>query len=332
MLYSVKRLSSVVLLLLSSLLVTGCQPSSSKPVTQWRHATEGARAAIISDDAKYSVVSTIHHGISVWDLDKNALLYTWSQKQDNADNLVLAVAMSNDNSHVLTASRENFALWDLQTGDSVGYWQVRDSNIRDIAVANEGRFVLIGKANNVVVHVNMENGRRLEFLGHQEKINSVDMHPNGRVAISGGNDFVAYVWDTQTGQVIHQFNHPSRVTKVAIDPKGRYAFTADSQKEAIIWDLKSGEKIANLHYTNRQEVFSSVRFSDDGQYLVTGAPTRKVSLWQLLTGKRLQSWRVSPREDIHPAGAVVYSVAFSDNNTILTESSSGLAEQWQITK
>lgn len=312
------------------LLISACNPVGKAPIQQWRHAAEGAYAANISNDGKISVVSSIHHGISVWDLEKNALMYTWSQQQDSADNLVLAADIADNNSHVAVASRENFSIWNIETGESEGYWKVRESNIRDITIANNGSAVLIGKGNGVVVHVNPYTGRRLEFLGHQEKINSVDMMPNGRVAISGSNDFVAYVWDTQSGQVIYRFNHPSRVTKVALDPKGRYAFTADSKKSANIWDLKTGKKVSQLQYTNRQEVFSSVQFAPSGGKLVTGAPSRKVSIWDIGTGKRMTSWRVTPREDIRPAGAVVYSAVFRDNNHIITESSSGFAEIWQI--
>lgn len=333
-----------------SLLNSGCQPAHDVPMAKWQHAVEGAYAANISNDAKYSVVSSIHHGVSLWDIDENALLYNWSQQQDNVDNLVLAVDISDNNSHVLTANRTNFSLWNMTTGESEGYWQVRDSNIRDIALSNNGRYILIGKSNGTVVHVNMANGRRIEFLGHRKKIfnetrvsneepefildtktiNSVDMLPNGRVAISGGNDFVAYVWDTASGQVIYKFNHPSRVTKVALDPKGRFAFTADSKKAAHIWDLKTGKLLGSLKYTNRQEVFSSISFSPDGTKILTGAPSRRVSLWEINSGERLMSWHVTPREDIRPAGAVVYSVAFRDNSQILTESSSGYAELWQM--
>jgi len=314
------------------LLTAACTPTNDTPLLRWQHAIEGAYAGAISEDAKISIVSSVHHGISVWDLDNNALKFQWSQSQNSADNLVLAIDIANNNSHVLTANRDRFSLWNLKTGESEGYWKVRESNIRDIAIANNGNYLLIGKSNGTVVHVTMANGRRLEFLGHQEKINSIDMLPNGRVAISGSNDFVAYVWDTQTGQVIYRFNHPSRVTKVALDPQGRYAFTADSKKSAHIWDLKTGKLISSLQYTNRQEVFSSVRFSPDGKSLLTGAPSRKVSLWDIASGNRTTSWRVTPKENIHPAGAVVYSAAFRDNDQIITESSSGYAELWQAKK
>ena len=323
-------LKSATLILLSVTFLQACTPSAGKPLERYQHSIEGSYAGDISNDGKWSVISSIHHGISVWDLEKNALVYQWSQQQNSSDNLVLAIDISNTNSHALTASRENFALWNMKTGKSEGYWKVRESNIRDIAISNNGDYLLIGKGNGTVVHVAVDTGRRLEFLGHKEKINTVDMMPNGRVAMSGGNDFIAYVWDTVTGQVVYQFNHTSRVSKVALDPQGRFAFSANSMKSAHIWDLKTGKLIATLQGTKRHEVFSSVSFSPDGKTLVTGAASSKVSVWDIATGKRIASWHVTPKEANRPTGAVVYSVAFSDNNTLLTESSSGYAERWII--
>ncbi len=319
-------------LLFLLILLSACQPVGQAPEQRWQHAVEGSYAANVSNDAKFSVVSSIHHGISLWDLEKNALKYSWSQQQNSADNLVLVADISDNNSHAFTANRHDFSLWNIENGQSEGFWSITESTIRDIAVSNNGDYLLIGQSNGKVVHITPYTGRRLEFLGHQEKINAVDMLPNGRIAISGSNDFVAYVWDTNSGQVIYRFNHPSRVTMVALDPKGRYAFTADSKKSANIWDLKTGQLITKLKYFNRQEVFSTVQFSPDGTKLLTGAPSRKVSLWAISTGERITSWRVMPRTDMRPAGAVVYSAAFRDNNQIITESSSGYAELWQVNK
>jgi len=305
---------------------------TQEPQERWQQSVEGAYAGQISSDAKFSVISSIYHGVSVWDLTKNQRIFNWAQEQKNSDNLVLSIDISDNSSHVMTANRDNFALWNLQSGKSEGYWKVRESHIRDIAISNNGDYLLIGKSNGTVVHVAVDTGRRLEFLGHKEKVNTVDMLPNGRVAISGGNDFTAYVWDTQSGQVVYQFNHSSRVSKVALDAHGRYAFSADSMKGAYIWDLKTGKRISSLQGTKRQEVFSTARFSLDGKTLITGAASRKVSVWDIATGKRLSHWFVTPKEAKRPTGAVVYSVAFGDNNDLLTISSSGYVESWPITK
>ena len=175
-----------------------------------------------------------------------------------------------------------------------------------------------------------KSGRRLEFLGHQEKVNSVDLSPNGFYALTGGNDYTAYLWDTRTGQVIHTFTHSSRVTKVALDDEGRYGFTADSKRDARVWDLATGEEVSNLHYLARQKIFSTAVFSQDGQYLLTGSPAKRLNLWRVADGKEVQEWQVSPREGSRPQTAVVYGVGFANDNQVVSESSSGLAEFWQI--
>ena len=133
-------------LMITALLLASCQPSNKAPLERWQHAVDGAYAADIADNAKISAVSSIHHGISLWDLEKNALLFSWSQQQESSDNLVLAIDIASNNSHVLAASRHNFSLWNAQTGQSEGYWQMSQSSIRDIAVSNNGKHVLIDEA------------------------------------------------------------------------------------------------------------------------------------------------------------------------------------------
>lgn len=313
---------------LSILALAACN-TGQRPVQQWQQAPGGADAAAISSDHKLSVVSSVSNGIVVWDMRKNLALYRW-QHHDEGANLFSHIRVAADNSYVVTADREAFALWNLQTGEPEGFWRIDESSIRDIAVSNNGRGIIVGRGNGKVMFFEPGSGRRLEFLGHQEKINSLDISPNGFYALSGGNDYVAYLWDTRSAQVIHKFDHPSRVTKVVLDEKGRYAFTADSQKAARIWDVQTGTMISNLSYLQRQKIFSAARFSDDGKYLLTGSPGRQLILWDVATGKKVNEWRVTPRDNPGLQGAVVHAVSFFDNNRVLSISSSGLAETWNI--
>lgn len=307
----------------------GCNPTSHQPTSVQQHAGNGAIAGSISRDGKWAFVSSSQHGLSWWDVTNNELIYTWKQQQ--GENLVLATAISDDNLFALSADSENFALWDTQTGENIGFWKVRESTIRDIAVSNQGKHILIGKTNGTVLHITVESGRRLEFLGHSEKINSVDMSPNGRYALSGANDYLAYLWDTQSGQVVHRFTHPSRVSKVKLDSQGRFAFTADSKKQATIWQVNTGQPISQLSYTSRQMIFSAVQFSPDGSMIATGSPTRKLRLWNANSGELLGYRDVTPKANTKPASAVINSVAFNENgDTLLTESSSGMLEFWPI--
>jgi WD40 repeat protein len=322
------KLNSCTLLLLLGLL-TACTGSESEAIKTLRLAQGGAYMADISTDASIGVVSTSQEGILVWDLNTLQQKYQWSLKEEgDTVNTVALVHIAADNSYVVTADREAFALWNLSTGEPEGFWRIDEASVRDIAVSNNGRGILVGRGNGKVMFFEPKTGRRLEFLGHQEKINSVDISPNGFYALTGGNDYIAYLWDTRSGQVIHRFTHSSRVTKVALDDQGRFAFTADSKRGARVWDLQTGEEVSHLSYLQRQKIFSSANFSDDGQFLITGSPGRALNLWSVATGNEVQEWRVTPKEGAQPQSAVVYAASFSDDKQILTISSNGLAEYW----
>lgn len=314
---------------LGCLILTGCGRYSSTPEHTFLRSKEGIYAAEVSSDGKLSVVSGVNGDLVVWDIDKNQPLYQWSH-QGEGNNFVASIHISADNSHVVSSDREAFALWSLDSGEPIGFWRIDESSIRDIAVAKQGRGVLVGRGNGKVMYFEPESGRRIEFMGHQEKINSVDISPNGYYALTGSNDYTAYLWDTRNGQVIHRFNHPSRVTKVALDDDGRYAFTADSQKQATIWNLQTGEAVSELNYIQRQKIFSQAMFSKDGKQLLTGSPSRRMNLWDVASGDEIYEWRVAAKENSPMRSAVVYGVGFLDGDKVISESSSGKAEVWKI--
>jgi WD40 repeat protein len=312
------------------LFLLGCSFPQSKPLHSLVQAPNGAYAAAFSSDMSISVVSDADNGLVVWNLEWNQILFDWSlDGEGDIGNIVSLIHIAYDKSYVVSADREVFALWNLTTGEPEGLWKIDESSIRDVAVSNQGEGILVGRGNGKVLFFNPLSGRRIEFLGHQEKINSVDLSPNSYYALTGGNDYTAYLWDTRSGQIVHSFIHPSRVTYVKLDSDGRYAFTADSQKQARIWDLQTGKEVSTLNYIERQRIFSSARFSKDGKHLLTGSPSRLMTLWDVESGSIVKEWRVNPKPKTNPPSAVVYAVGFYEDNQVYSISSSGLAEIWQ---
>ncbi|PKF61862.1 hypothetical protein CW745_10815 [Psychromonas sp. psych-6C06] len=323
------KLPFKLLFLLSSLIfLTACSQSDT-PLHQYEHAVEGAFAAEISQNGDYSITSSIHHGLSFWDNRNNKLLYQW-QHHNAESNDIYIVRISANNSFALSASRSEFAIWNIKTGKNVGFYQVSDSAIRDIRLSANGRYVLYGQVNGKVVHIDLKTGRRLEMPIHSEKVNSVDLSANGLYALSGGNDHRAFLWNTQTAQIIQEFNFKNRISMVKLEDQGRFAFVADNQKASQIWNIETGELHSTLIYKARQSIFSSVRFIDEGKYLLTGNGTKTVRLWEVDSGLSVQNWTVTPRKATRPKTAVVYSATLWDSDKIATESSAGLLEVWQI--
>ncbi|MGB0495401.1 MAG: WD40 repeat domain-containing protein [Kangiellaceae bacterium] len=316
-------------LFLSILLIFLCACNQTeKAAAEFQHSAVGTVDAVISDDARYSIVSSVNHGVGYWDLKENKLLFNWSHN-DSDEQGIVATGLSPDNKRAITADSRNFVIWNTTSGKSYGYWRA-PARIRAVAISDLGRYVLLGLEDGRAIHIDMNTGRRLEFTGHrQEAVASVDLSANGLWAFTGGNDYRAILWNTQTGIPKRLFEHETRVTLLKLNPAGSLAFTAGTLGNAHIWDLTNGEKLTSLNLKKREYIIVSANFSHDDQYLVTGAPGRDISLWDINNGKREKQWRARTRDQWKPSGAIIYAVAFSlDDKNIYSESSAGYGELW----
>jgi len=308
--------------------VAGCSdgPDAS---ARWEHSLIGLYEAALSNDGRFAVVSSIGGNTGYWDLRANTKIYSW-RHNDSDDADILHIAIAPNNSHVITADARSFVVWDVSTGRADGYWSV-DANIVDVAIANDGRFVLIGLTDGRAIHINQQSRRRLEVVAHRhERVTSVDLTADGVIAATGGNDGRVMVWNSITGAEIHAFEHASRIAIIKIDPSGQRILTADDQGNAFIWDLASGNKLATLNLENHQHVISAASFSHDGSQLLLGFPGTDVRLWDSSSGQLIGSWRTSNRiKGWVPQGSTVYAVAINEQeNTVMAESSNGLGLAW----
>lgn len=322
--------SRYLVLVIVSLLLNGCIFSTT-PDQTWELAPTGATAFALSRDARFALTFSQEQQLRLWDLNANSELANLGAL-DQESNAVSYIRIADNGRFAVTAGATNFAVWDLAWSQSKGLWSISDGTIRDIDISSDGEQILMGLSNGKAIYVDLVNGRRLEFLAHQEKVNTVALSANGHYALTGGNDYKAYLWDTQSGQIIRSYQHEQRVVRVALQRKGKLAFTSDGGNQARIWDITSGKEVANLSSFARQLIFSTARFSDDGKRLVTGTPSSKVMVWDSESGKKLDEFEVAPTKDARPPRAVVYDAAFDNHHHVISASSAGMAEAWKLSE
>jgi len=324
-----KKTIKIGLFIVLTLYLTACQ-QQEPAIEKYQHTAVGTLDAVISDDAKYAIISSVNHGVGYWDLTANERLFDWKHS-DNPEDGIIATDLSADASRAITADRQNFTIWNTTSGKSYGYWRA-PARIRAVAISKTGRYVLLGLEDGRAIHIDMNTGRRLEFTGHREEaVASVDLSANGLWAFTGGADYRAILWNTKTGKPKHLFEHKTRVVKLRLSASGRQAFTAGTLGNAHIWDLTSGAKITSLALGKREYVITSARFSHDDQWLATGAPGKDISLWDASNGERLLQRTARTRNQWKPSGAIIYALAFTLNDSYLfSESSAGYGEKWQL--
>lgn len=323
-------ISHSVLWLIVISLLNGCFFSTNSE-KRWDLAVDGSTAIALSRDARFALLYSKQQHLQLWDLDQNELLARLGI-QDPEQNIISLIRFSDNGRFAVTATQTNFAIWDLGWSQSSGLWSVSDGLIQDIALGNSGDEVLIGLSNGKAIFIDLVTGRRLEFLAHVEKVNSVALSPNGKYALSGGNDHNAYFWSTESGQILRQFEHQQRVGTVELQRDGRLALTSDTGNNAIIWDLHTGERVSQLSSWSRQLIFSAARFSDDGTLLATGSPSSRMMIWNTASGKRVEGYEVEMLKDVRPPRGVVYDAAFESNQRVLSASSAGVVQAWKVSE
>ncbi|NTS75682.1 hypothetical protein HR060_02275 [Catenovulum sp. SM1970] len=322
------------------LLLSACAEQADKPLSAWPISQQNHLSASLSPSGKRLLLSSLSSGAQLYHYDNQAQnwqpLFHW-QHQNDSEQTLFHTHISPDETVALTANETEFALWRISDGQSLGFYKISLSSIRDIAISDKAQKVAIARADGVIVIFSPSTGHRLEFLGHTEKVNSIAISARGDWVLSGGNDYVAYYWHAATGKIKHRFVHPSRLTKVAIDANKEYLFTADSKNNAHIWQQESGKRYTDLAIHERQKVFSTVHFNSQKDLLITGSPNRDISVWQLSSGQRLNHFLASTKADSKIPSAVIYDLTLTpmltrNENQIASVSSAGIVEIWPLPK
>lgn len=304
-------------------LLFGCAPKEAdKQITLTESPSYGAA---LSQDASLALLSSESGGVELWQLSPKRLKYRWQHGQQGNESV--ALALSDNGDFAASLSRDSVALWRIEDGSQVGWWSLPSPG-QALAVANQGS-LLVGLVDGSVMSLVAGQTKLIRFLGHSEKVNSVALSADGKLALSGGNDYRAILWQANTGQPLHEQNFDARVLAVALAGNGELAFAADAKADARIFATHSGKTVSELRIKQRSMTFSASRFTNDNQILLTGTPFREVLRWQTKDGKLAGRWQVSLPSRPQIKGSVVYSVAeTAPPGPIVSISSSGRVEYW----
>jgi murein L,D-transpeptidase YafK len=160
------------------------------------------------------------------------------------------------------------------------------------------------------------------FLGYSKAINAVAISPNGRQAVTGGQDNIVRLWDLPTGLLLRTLDAQAiRIYSVAFSPDGQFILAAGAGAKLRQFAVATGQ-IVNVMEGHAGDVLS-VAFAPSGRQALSGGRDKTVKLWDLETGQLVKTLEGHSGE--------VTAVAFSsDGGHALSASSDKTLKVWDL--
>jgi WD40 repeat protein/serine/threonine protein kinase len=124
------------------------------------------------------------------------------------------------------------------------------------------------------------------FREHQGWVRSVAVTPDGRRALSGGDDATLRLWDLETGRPLQSFaGHAGAVMGVAVGANGRVALSGGWDGTVRLWDLHTGRQLRCLR--GDWKVVKCVALTPDGVRALFAGEGPVIRCWDLARGQAL---------------------------------------------
>lgn len=288
--------------------VAGCTDTAPVPISL---AAQGVYAAALSEDAELAVIGSMNHGASLWRRSSHERLFSWNHAQDEYTSMV-SMAFSPDGRRAATSDPRTLVVWDTEAGQHLAFWGLPAAAL-DLALANDGRKVLLGLEDHSALLFDAANGDHLQTFLHEGVVGSVAMNHSASIALTGSDDETARVWDLTSGAERFRLDHDNPVRTVALSADGSLGLTASQNRKVRIWDLTTGLVVRELF--ERNPGITSARFSADGSLLLLGMVNRTVELFNVISGERLERWHLASSDRLRTSGRAVLDVAFGQSGT-----------------
>jgi len=317
MIFNTWKHGSIIFLML---LLNACD-MTPKPEKTFAISPEGLFSAALSK--QFALLGTIRGNAELWQLKPKALLHTW--QHTDAENGIIAVAISDDEHYALTAEKDSIAWWRIADGNLLNVWSLPD--IHSVSLSADGQFALIGLPRKAIYFA-LNYGKTIYAFAHQQAVVSSDISASGLLAITGSEDHSAKLWDLNTGKIKSTWQHHSAVSVVAITDDDQYALTNAALGRTRLWKTHNGKLYRQIGPSLM--TLSAVKFSSDNHFLITGRTSQRIDLWRIKSGKMLNFWRPKKENSWRPSASTILALTFDPTNKkFYSISSNGYLQRWR---
>ncbi|EUB98257.1 WD-40 repeat-containing protein [Rhizobium sp. CF080] len=293
-------------------------PIHEEDITAIDLSPDGTRLAIASTDGTAKVLD-IENGQVIADLKHEQFAALVSIVPGPP--IVRSAVFSEDGQRVVTAIEGRIRLWDAIGGDLKQEINLNPDRysmpITTASFSAAGRHLLVRTDSSVFLLDPLSNAERLTLRGQGSSVLAAAYSPNGRVLVTGYENFDAIAWDTISGKKLFSLGKEAgSCFSIVFSPAGDRFATASFDRIARYWDAETGQLVATFPHDGL--TLKRVDISPDGTMLLTTGGN-KVKIWKIKSQELMKAIPL-------PGGTEVLDANFSpDSKRIVTASGDGVA-------
>ncbi|MFC0119463.1 WD40 repeat domain-containing protein [Pseudoalteromonas xiamenensis] len=284
--------------------------------------------AAFSADSQSVLLYTQSKNLELWDLSNRTKRMQLEFSQ--IGEVARAFLLTHQKTKIVVGGEQRLSFWSVETGQLEQYFTLSGADplarIASIAMSPNDEYLSVGMTDGSIVLLSFKDKSQRLFKPHSSEVAYLIWDADSRRVMSAGFDGVVSTWLFSDATVLSEFHVEKRVTTLAATKTLDTAFVSDALHDQRYFDVRSGHIKTTLSYPERFRWFREGLLLEERPYIVTTSSKSKLSIWSKETGKELGSWFINASG----GEALVLDIIEEKPGTILTVSSDGIVERWQV--
>jgi len=188
---------------------------------------------------------------------------------------------------------ETIHVYNANTGRDVGSLMSHGGSVISLQFHGAKYLISGSEDNNVVVWKTKPKYEVLKTLrGHKGPVESVAMHPSGKIALSTGKDRTLKTWNLIKGRSAYVTNIKQEGSLVRWSPSGKYYAVIVGASGLRVYDVSTAGVVFSLDHRRRINALRFLNGADDDDLLLFGGEGKEMNLASVKEGKITASFDV----------------------------------------
>lgn len=313
-------MKTISIILISMLLIACAQgPDSSSEI-----ATQGLFSGTFSKDGQNVLIGSQLHGASYWKASPLERKFNWNHQQGEYSQIT-ANTISPDGSRAATVNKNQWILWNTETGASLAFLQT-PSNILSIALNNDGSRALLGLESGDIWYTNPLTGNNIQEFKQSEAIRSVAINEDANLALTGSDDYSATFWDLLSGQALHTEKLENMSRNVTFSPSGEKAFISSLRNDHLIINTRDFSTLSAIQ--ERYTIFNGAHFSANETQVYLANQQGYIQVFDTATGSETSRYKAKPKKWLGASRSII--ALWADRTTLKALTSDGQLQSFSL--